>query len=107
MAAARKDTPMSEAASVIIGGGLAGSAFAIELARHRRTVVLEKTDGPIIKYAASSSAPKLRNCSHSSALTSGKWAPQRLPISASNLADTVQNSHCRFAARACRDFDWI
>jgi flavin-dependent dehydrogenase len=38
---------MSEAASVIVGGGLAGSAFAIELARHgRRTVVLEKTGGP-------------------------------------------------------------
>jgi flavin-dependent dehydrogenase len=38
---------MSEAASVIVGGGLAGSAFAIELARHgKRTVVLEKTAGP-------------------------------------------------------------
>jgi menaquinone-9 beta-reductase len=38
---------MSEAASVIIGGGLAGSAFAIELARHgKRTIVLEKTGGP-------------------------------------------------------------
>jgi len=38
---------MSEAASVIVGGGLAGSAFAIELARHgRRTIVLEKTTGP-------------------------------------------------------------
>lgn len=38
---------MSEAASVIIGGGLAGSAFAIELAQHgKRTVVLEKTGGP-------------------------------------------------------------
>lgn len=38
---------MSEAASVIVGGGLAGSAFAIELARYgRHTIVLEKTGGP-------------------------------------------------------------
>ena len=38
---------MSEAASVIVGGGLAGSAFAIELARHgKRAIVLEKTGGP-------------------------------------------------------------
>lgn len=37
---------MSEAASVVIGGGLAGSAFAIELARRgRRVIVLEKTAG--------------------------------------------------------------
>jgi flavin-dependent dehydrogenase len=38
---------MSEAASVIVGGGLAGSAFAIELARRgRRAIILEKTGGP-------------------------------------------------------------
>jgi flavin-dependent dehydrogenase len=37
---------MSEAASIVIGGGLAGSAFAIELARQGRPViVLEKTTG--------------------------------------------------------------
>jgi flavin-dependent dehydrogenase len=37
---------MREAASVAVGGGLAGSAFAIELARHgRRVTVLEKTAG--------------------------------------------------------------
>jgi flavin-dependent dehydrogenase len=37
---------MSEAASIVVGGGLAGSAFAIELARHGRPVtVLEKTAG--------------------------------------------------------------
>jgi flavin-dependent dehydrogenase len=38
---------MSEAASIVVGGGLAGSAFAIEFARQgRRVVVLEKTAGP-------------------------------------------------------------
>jgi menaquinone-9 beta-reductase len=38
---------MSEAATVVVGGGLAGSAFAIELVRHgRRAVILEKTGGP-------------------------------------------------------------
>jgi menaquinone-9 beta-reductase len=37
---------MSEAASIVVGGGLAGSAFAIELARQGRPViVLEKTTG--------------------------------------------------------------
>ena len=37
---------MSEAASIVIGGGLAGSAFAIALARQGRPViVLEKTTG--------------------------------------------------------------
>ena len=37
---------MSEAASIVVGGGLAGSAFAIELARHGRPViVLERTPG--------------------------------------------------------------
>jgi flavin-dependent dehydrogenase len=36
---------MTEA--IVVGGGLAGSAFAIELARHgRRVVVLERTPGP-------------------------------------------------------------
>jgi flavin-dependent dehydrogenase len=35
---------MSETASIVIGGGLAGSAFAIELARqNRRVIVLERT----------------------------------------------------------------
>jgi flavin-dependent dehydrogenase len=38
---------MSETASIVVGGGLAGSAFAIELARQGRPViVLEKTTGP-------------------------------------------------------------
>ncbi len=37
---------MSEAASIVVGGGLAGAAFAIELARRGRDViVLEKTAG--------------------------------------------------------------
>jgi flavin-dependent dehydrogenase len=37
---------MAEAASIVIGGGLAGSAFAIELARQGRPVVIfEKTTG--------------------------------------------------------------
>jgi menaquinone-9 beta-reductase len=37
---------MSEAASIVVGGGLAGAAFAIELARYGRPViVLEKTSG--------------------------------------------------------------
>ena len=37
---------MSEAASIVVGGGLAGSAFAIELARRGRPViVLERTPG--------------------------------------------------------------
>jgi flavin-dependent dehydrogenase len=37
---------MTEAASVVVGGGLAGAAFAIELARHHRpVVVLERTAG--------------------------------------------------------------
>jgi flavin-dependent dehydrogenase len=37
---------MSGTASIVVGGGLAGSAFAIELARHGRSVVvLEKTAG--------------------------------------------------------------
>ncbi len=37
---------MSEAASIVVGGGLAGSAFAIELARHGHpVVVLERTPG--------------------------------------------------------------
>jgi menaquinone-9 beta-reductase len=37
---------MSEAASIVVGGGLAGAAFAIELARQGRDViVLEKTAG--------------------------------------------------------------
>src|SRR5580704_1843104 len=37
---------MSEAASIVVGGGLAGSAFAIALARQGRPViVLEKTSG--------------------------------------------------------------
>jgi flavin-dependent dehydrogenase len=38
---------MTEAASIVVGGGLAGSAFAIELAQQgRRVVVLERTSGP-------------------------------------------------------------
>src|SRR5580704_10045897 len=37
---------MSEAASIVVGGGLAGAAFAVELARRGRDViVLEKTAG--------------------------------------------------------------
>jgi 2-polyprenyl-6-methoxyphenol hydroxylase-like FAD-dependent oxidoreductase len=37
---------MTEAASIVIGGGLAGSAFAIELARQRRPVIIfERTMG--------------------------------------------------------------
>jgi menaquinone-9 beta-reductase len=38
---------MTETTTIVVGGGLAGSAFAIELARRgRRVIVLEKTSGP-------------------------------------------------------------
>lgn len=38
---------MTETTAIVVGGGLAGSAFAIELARHgRRVIVLERTSGP-------------------------------------------------------------
>jgi menaquinone-9 beta-reductase len=38
---------MTETTAIVVGGGLAGSAFAIELARHgRRVTILERTSGP-------------------------------------------------------------
>ena len=46
---------MSEAASIVVGGGLAGSAFAITLARQGRPVSFWKRPPvPITKCAANS-----------------------------------------------------
>ena len=60
---------MSEAASIVVGGGLAGSAFAIELARQGRpVVVLEKTTGAHHKVcgnfeaSASAAGPARARC---------------------------------------------
>src|SRR5436305_6527789 len=80
---------MTNSKCVVVGGGLAGSAFAIQVARHGRQVtILERTAGPHHKVCGEFLSSEANSCS-----TSGSAGRRRPAISAWSLESSRPRSN--------------
>ena len=96
---------MTELAAVVIGGGLAGSAFAIELARQGRPVVVfEKTTGQHHKVCGEFLSAEAQNLLVRLGSMYGNWVRGLQVNSASNSAAGRRGLNYPFAVLASRDF---
>ena len=93
---------MTELAAVVIGGGLAGSAFAIELARQGRPVVVfEKTTGQHHKVCGEFLSAEAQNLLARLGVDVWKWVRGLQVNWASNSAAGRRGLNYPFALLRC------